>query len=149
MKLGVLKEPEAETRVAIVPTSLKKLLKAGFEVVVESGAGVAANYSDADYEAAGATIAKRSDALACETIITIRFPGVEGIKEGTNLACVSDPFRNPQFVKDCISSNITLMSMDMIPRRLSRAQSMDVNSCLLYTSPSPRDLSTSRMPSSA
>ena len=128
MKLGVLKEPEAETRVAIVPTSLKKLLKAGFEVVVESGAGVAANYSDSDYEAAGATIAKRSDALACENIITIRFPGVEGIKEGTNLACVSDPFRNPQFVKDCISSNITLMSMDMIPRRLSRAQSMDVNS---------------------
>ena len=128
MKLGVLKEPEAETRVAIVPTSLKKLLKAGFEVVVESGAGVAANYSDYDYEAAGATIAKRSDALACENIITIRFPGVEGIKEGTNLACVSDPFRNPQFVKDCISSNITLMSMDMIPRRLSRAQSMDVNS---------------------
>ncbi|MBM54880.1 MAG: NAD(P)(+) transhydrogenase (Re/Si-specific) subunit alpha [Euryarchaeota archaeon] len=128
MKLGVLKEPEAETRVAIVPTSLKKLLKAGFEVVVESGAGVAANYSDSDYEAAGATIAKRSDALACENIITIRFPGVEGIKEGTTLACVSDPFRNPQFVKDCISSNITLMSMDMIPRRLSRAQSMDVNS---------------------
>lgn len=128
MKLGVLKEPEAETRVAIVPTSLKKLLKAGFEVVVESGAGVAANYSDSDYEAAGATIATRSDALACENIITIRFPGVEGIKEGTNLACVSDPFRNPQFVKDCISSNITLMSMDMIPRRLSRAQSMDVNS---------------------
>ena len=62
------------------------------------------------------------------TIITIRFPGVEGMKEGTNLACVSDPFRNPQYVKDCLSSNITLLSMDMIPRRLSRAQSMDVNS---------------------
>ena len=128
MKLGVLKEPEAETRVAIVPTSLKKLLKAGFEVVVESGAGVAANYSDSDYEAAGATVGSREDALACETIITIRFPGVAGIKEGTNLACVSDPFRNPQFVKDCLASNITLLSMDMIPRRLSRAQSMDVNS---------------------
>ena len=40
MKLGVLKEPEGETRVAIVPTSLKKLQKAGFEVVIESGAGV-------------------------------------------------------------------------------------------------------------
>ena len=50
------------------------------------------------------------------------------MKEGTNLACVSDPFRNPQYVKDCLSSNITLLSMDMIPRRLSRAQSMDVNS---------------------
>lgn len=128
MKLGVLKEPEGETRVAIVPTSLKKLQKAGFEVVIESGAGVAANYNDAEYEAAGATVGSRDDALACETIITIRFPGVEGMKEGTNLACVSEPFRNPQFVKDCLANNITLLSMDMIPRRLSRAQSMDVNS---------------------
>ena len=128
MKLGVLKEPEGETRVAIVPTSMKKLLKAGFEVVVEAGAGTAANYADSAYEDAGATIGTREDALSCGTIITIRFPGVEGMKEGTNLACVSDPFRNPQFVKDCLSSNITLLSMDMIPRRLSRAQSMDVNS---------------------
>ena len=128
MKLGVLKEPEGETRVAIVPTSMKKLLKAGFEVIIESGAGVAANYADSAYEEAGATVGSREDALACENVITIRFPGVEGMKEGTNLACVSDPFRNPQFVKDCISSKITLLSMDMIPRRLSRAQSMDVNS---------------------
>ena len=89
---------------------------------------MAANYHDAEYEAAGATVGSRDDALACETIITIRFPGIEGMKEGTNLACVSDPFRNPQFVKDCLASNITLLSMDMIPRRLSRAQSMDVNS---------------------
>ena len=128
MKLGVLKEPEGETRVAIVPTSLKKLQKSGFEVVIEAGAGVAANYHDSEYEAAGATVGSRADALACDNIITIRFPGVEGMKEGTNLACVSDPFRNPQYVKDCLSSNITLLSMDMIPRRLSRAQSMDVNS---------------------
>ena len=128
MKLGVLKEPEGETRVAIVPTSLKKLQKSGFEVVIETGAGVAANYHDSEYEAAGATVGSRADALACDNIITIRFPGVEGMKEGTNLACVSDPFRNPQYVKDCLSSNITLLSMDMIPRRLSRAQSMDVNS---------------------
>ena len=128
MKLGVLKEPEGETRVAIVPTSLKKPQKAGFEVIIESGAGTAANYHDAEYEAAGATVGTRDDALACGTIITIRFPGVEGMKEGTNLACVSDPFRNPQFVKDCLASSITLLSMDMIPRRLSRAQSMDVNS---------------------
>ena len=49
MKLGVLKEPAEETRVAIVPTSMKKLLKAGFEVVIESGAGRLANYSDEEY----------------------------------------------------------------------------------------------------
>ncbi|MGB1955701.1 MAG: NAD(P)(+) transhydrogenase (Re/Si-specific) subunit alpha, partial [Candidatus Poseidoniaceae archaeon] len=128
MKLGVLKEPADETRVAIVPTSMKKLLKAGFEVVVESGAGAAANYSDEAYTNAGATIGSREDALACSNIITIRFPGVDGLADGTILACVSDPFRNPQHVKDCMKANITLLSMDMIPRRLSRAQSMDVNS---------------------
>ena len=128
MKLGVPKEPEGETRVGIVPSSMKKLAKAGFEVLVEKGAGMSANYNDADYEAAGAKIGSRDDVLACQNLVCIRFPGVEGIAAGTNLACVSDPFRNPQYVKACIDANITLLSMDMIPRRLSRAQSMDVNS---------------------
>ena len=128
LRLGVPKEPENETRVGIVPSSMKKLLKAGFEVLVEKGAGIAANYSDADYEAAGAKLVTRQDALSCENIICINFPGVEGIAEQTNLACVADPFRNPDYVKQSINAKITLMSMDMIPRRLSRAQSMDVNS---------------------
>ena len=128
MKLGVPKEPEGETRVGIVPSSMKKLAKAGFEVLIEKGAGISANYNDADYEAAGATLASRDDVLACENIVCIRFPGIEGITAGTNLACVSDPFRNPEYVKACMEANITLLSMDMIPRRLSRAQSMDVNS---------------------
>jgi NAD(P) transhydrogenase subunit alpha len=128
MKLGVPMEPEGETRVGIVPSSMKKLLKAGFEVVIESGAGKAANYHDAEYEKAGATVGTRADALGCTNIVCIRFPGVEGINEGTNLACTSDPFRNPEHVKSCMDAGITLLSMDMIPRRLSRAQSMDVNS---------------------
>ncbi len=122
------KEPDNETRVAIVPSSMKKLLKAGFEVLVEQGAGVSANYSDDEYETAGARIVTREEALNCENVICINFPGVKGIASETNLVCVADPFRNPDFVKQCISSNVTLMSMDMIPRRLSRAQSMDVNS---------------------
>ena len=128
MKLGVLKEPEDESRVSIVPSSLKKLMKAGFEVLVESGAGVRANYSDAEYEAAGATIVDRKAAMACENVVAVRFPGVDGISAGSNLACVSDPFRHPQHVKDCMEAKVNLLSMDMIPRRLSRAQSMDVNS---------------------
>ena len=128
MRLGVPKEPENETRVAIVPSSLKKLLKAGFEVYIEKNAGVSANYHDSDYEAAGAKLVSRKDALGCENIICINFPGTEGIEKKTNLVCVADPFRNPEYVKQCMDSNITLMSMDMIPRRLSRAQSMDVNS---------------------
>ena len=128
LKIGVPKEPENENRVAIVPSSMKKLAKAGFEVLIEKGAGVLANYNDSDYEAAGAILADREAVMSCPNIISINFPGVEGISEGTNLVCVADPFRNPENVKQCMKGNITLMSMDMIPRRLSRAQSMDVNS---------------------
>ena len=128
MKLGVPKEPEGETRVGIVPSSMKKLSRAGFEVFIEAGAGLAANYNDGDYEAAGAKIVSREEALACENIVAIQFPGVDGISEGSNLACVSDPFRHPEYVNACMDAKITLLSMAMIPRRLSRAQSMDVNS---------------------
>jgi len=128
MKLGVPMEPAGETRVAIAPSSMKKLLKAGFEVFIEKGAGKDSNYLDADYESAGAKMATRDEVLSCETIISIRFPGVEGIAKGTRIACVADPFRNPEYVQACIDAGITLLSMDMIPRRLSRAQSMDVNS---------------------
>ena len=128
MRLGVPKEPDNETRVAIVPSSMKKLTKAGFEVFVEQGAGVKANYNDNQYEDAGAKIVSRKEALSCPNIICINFPGTAGISENSNVACVADPFRNPEYVKQCLSANISLMSMDMIPRRLSRAQSMDVNS---------------------
>tara|TARA_B100000900_G_scaffold200904_3_gene170361 strand:+ start:3158 stop:4321 length:1164 start_codon:yes stop_codon:yes gene_type:complete len=128
MKLGVPKEPEGETRVGIVPSSMKKLSRAGFEVYIEQGAGLAANYHDQEYVDAGAHVVSRKEALACENLVCIRFPGTDGINAGTNLACVSDPFRHPEYVKACMEANITLLSMDMIPRRLSRAQSMDVNS---------------------
>lgn len=128
MKIGVPMEPEGETRVAITPMSMKKLLKSGFEVLVEKGAGVSSNYSDSTYEDAGAKVVSRKEALACDTVISIRYPGLDGISKGTRIACVADPFRNPEHVKECIEAGVTLLSMDMIPRRLSRAQSMDVNS---------------------
>ena len=67
MKLGVLVEGGDETRVAIVPNSVPKLMKLGFEVHVESGAGVSAHHLDAEYEAKGASIVSRDDAMACET----------------------------------------------------------------------------------
>ena len=128
MKIGVPMEPEGETRVAITPMSMKKLLKSGFEVLVEKGAGVSSNYSDSTFEDAGAKVVSRKEALACDTVISIRYPGLDGISKGTRIACVADPFRNPEHVKECIEAGVTLLSMDMIPRRLSRAQSMDVNS---------------------
>ena len=128
MKIGVPMEPEGETRVAIVPGSMKKLQKTGFEVIVEKGAGTAANYSDSDYTDAGASIGTRKDVMACEIVISIRLPDTSELSKGQIVACVADPFRHPEKVQACIDGGITLMSMDMIPRRLSRAQSMDVNS---------------------
>ena len=128
MRLGVLKEPEGEDRVAIVPKSLRKLGKAGFEIVIESGAGIAANHLDAEYTDSGATVGSRSDALGAPLIISIHLPDVSDLHSGQVVACVADPFRNPEKVQACLDAGITLLSMDMIPRRLSRAQSMDVNS---------------------
>ena len=128
MKIGVPMEPEGETRVAITPMSMKKLLTSGSEALLEDGAGVSSYYADSEYEGAGAKVVSRQEALSCDTVISIRYPGLDGISKGTRLACVADPFRNPEHVQECIDAGVTLLSMDMIPRRLSRAQSMDVNS---------------------
>lgn len=128
MRLGVLLEPEGESRVAIVPNSVSKLGKAGFEVLIESGAGSESNYSDSMYESKGAKIVSRDEALSADLLVTIHMPNTSTMNSGQMLACVADPFRHPQRVRDAMAAGITLLSMDMIPRRLSRAQSMDVNS---------------------
>ena len=128
VKLGVIAEPEGEDRVAIVPNSLPKLSKIGFEVSVESGAGSSSSYSDDDYESKGAIVTSREVALSADILVTIHLPDSSELKNGQIIACVADPFRHPDRVKKCLESSITLLSMDMIPRRLSRAQSMDVNS---------------------
>ena len=128
MRLGVLREPEGEMRVALVPNSIPKLSKSGFEVFIEEDAGFNANHSNDEYEVRGGKICSREDVLSCELIVSIRTPDLSQISDGTVVICVADPFRNPDTVRQAISSGITLISMDMIPRRLSRAQSMDVNS---------------------
>ena len=76
MRLGVIAEAEAETRVAIVPNAGLKLVKLGFEVVVESGAGDAAHHSDSEYEGKGATICDRATALSADIVIAIGMPAV-------------------------------------------------------------------------
>lgn len=121
-------EPEGENRVAIVPNSVKKLMKKGLEVFIQKGAGEKSNYSNSDYLEVGANICSRDEALSCEIIMSIRMLESSELRKGMNLVCVADPFRHPEKIKSCIDSNVTLFSMDMIPRRLSRAQSMDVNS---------------------
>ena len=128
MRLGVLKEPVGENRVSVVPNSYKKLNKLGFELTVESGAGEISHYSDNEYESAGFTVSDKTSVLESEIVVSISMPDLSYAKEGQIFVCVSDPFRNPSMVKQAIEKKITLISMDMIPRRLSRAQAMDVNS---------------------
>ena len=128
MRLGVLKEPVGENRVSVIPNSYKKLSKLGFELTVESGAGEISHYSDIEYESAGFTVSDKTSVLESDIVVSISMPDLSNAKEGQIFVCVSDPFRNPNTVKLAIEKKITLISMDMIPRRLSRAQAMDVNS---------------------
>ena len=128
MLLGILIEPDGENRVAIVPNSVKKLIKFGFNVIFEKGAGINANYSDIEYSNAGATLGSRIEVLASDILITINMLEKDELRSGLILACIADPFRHPEKINSSLDNKITLFSMDMIPRRLSRAQSMDVNS---------------------
>ncbi len=128
MRLGVLKEPVGENRVSVVPNSYKKLNKLGFELTVESGAGEISHYSDNEYQSIGFTVSDKTSVLESDIVVSISMPDLSNAKEGQIFVCVSDPFRNPSMVKQAIEKKITLISMDMIPRRLSRAQAMDVNS---------------------
>ena len=128
MRLGVVKEPVGENRVSVVPNAYKKLNKLGFELTVESGAGEISHYSDNEYQSAGFTVSDKTSVLESDIVVSISMPDLSNAKEGQIIVCVSDPFRNPSMVKQAIEKKITLISMDMIPRRLSRAQAMDVNS---------------------
>ena len=128
MHIGLLKETGLETRVALVPRSLKKLQAAGFTVTVESGAGASSGHHDAEYTEAGAKVGAREDVLNCDVVVGLHFPSKDHLRPGTILVCVADPFRHPQRVQDCCTNTITLLSLDVIPRRLTNAQGMDVNS---------------------
>ena len=128
MRLGVPLEPEGENRVAIVPNSVPKLSKLGIDVIVESGAGSRSNYSDDEYTSKGAKVGTRIEALESDLLVSINMPDATSMRMNQTVACVADPFRHPDRVRQCMEHGVTLLSMDMIPRRLSRAQSMDVNS---------------------
>jgi len=128
MRIGIPKEKnEKETRVAIVPVSIPKLLKLGFKVVIEKGAGEKSGYTDTEYEEKGAKINSLDEVMKSELIASIDVPDYN-MKKGQMLACVADPFRNLEETKKIIDAGITLMSLEVIPRRLSKGQSMDVNS---------------------
>ena len=131
MTIGVPKEIfPGERRVAAVPEVVEKLIKLGFAVTVESGAGDGANFSDATYVAAGAAIAPSAADLwsKADIVFKVRAPSsaeVALMKEGTTLVSFIWPAQNPELMKELAARKVTVLALDSLPRQLSRAQKMD------------------------
>ncbi|MEM8752026.1 MAG: Re/Si-specific NAD(P)(+) transhydrogenase subunit alpha [Pseudomonadota bacterium] len=135
MKIGALKEVfEGENRVAMTPASAAQLQKLGHECFIETGAGDAARFSDADYEAAGVSVAKDAAALvdAVDVVAKVRPPTdgeVDLLKEGQTLISFFYPAQNEALMKRAADRGATVVAMDMVPR-ISRAQKMDALSSM-------------------
>ncbi|SMF96880.1 NAD(P) transhydrogenase subunit alpha [Methylomagnum ishizawai] len=135
MRIGVPKEIHAgEKRVATVPEVAEKLIKLGFSITVESGAGVGANFSDECYREAGCEIADSADAVwgGSDIVLKVRGPQpseVEKLKEGSHLVSFLWPAQNPELLDSLAAKNATVLAMDAVPR-ISRAQKLDALSSM-------------------
>jgi NAD(P) transhydrogenase subunit alpha len=129
--IGIPTEGAAlEKRVATVPEVVEKLVKLGFSVMVQSGAGDAANCDDASYRAAGATIADSAAALwsGSDIVFKVRPPSMEEVglmREGGTLISFIWPAQNPDLMQALAAKKTTVLAIDSLPRQLSRAQKMD------------------------
>jgi NAD(P) transhydrogenase subunit alpha len=130
MQLVIPRETQSgENRVSATPETVKKLVRLGAEVVIESGAGTGAGISDADYEAAGASIGSDRSALlgSADMVLRLRKPEMDEIsqlKAGCIHVSYLDPFNEKDLIKAFASQNVTAVSMEMIPRS-TRSQKMD------------------------
>ena len=133
MRLGVPKESRAgETRVAATPKTVERLVKLGYDVVIESGAGAAAAFSDAAYEAAGATVGSAEDAWGADLVTKVNAPSpaeIGRLREGATLASLLAPATSPDLVRALTDRKVTALAMDAVPR-ISRAQALDVLSSM-------------------
>jgi H+-translocating NAD(P) transhydrogenase subunit alpha len=129
--IGIPRETAAgEKRVASVPDVVEKLIKLGFKVCIESGAGDAANFSDEVYSAAGAVIMDSAAKLwgASDMVLKVRGPSVEEVglmKIGATLVSFIWPAQNPELLKLLAAKKATVLAIDALPRTISRAQKMD------------------------
>ncbi len=129
--IGVPRETAVEEkRVASVPDVVEKLVKLGFKVAVQSGAGEAANSDDEAYRAAGAEIVSDAPALwrAADIVFKVRAPTAEEVglmHEGQALISFIWPAQNPELLKQLADKKVTVLAIDALPRQLSRAQKMD------------------------
>jgi proton-translocating NAD(P)+ transhydrogenase subunit alpha len=131
MKLAILKERRAgETRVAATPDTVKKLKALGLDVTVETGAGAGARIADADYVAAGASIAPDAVTALKDADIVLKVRGAEdseiaAMKTGAVFAALLAPYTEKDAPAKLAAAGVDAFAMEFIPR-ISRAQSMDV-----------------------
>ncbi len=137
MKIGIPKESTpGEQRVAMVPSALAGLVRAGAEVTVEAGAGDAAGYSDEEYVDKGARIADSRDALFrdAELLLMVRTPPASPgggneelarLRSGQVVVGAADPLGSPAEIARLAETGATLFAMELIPR-ITRGQSMDI-----------------------
>jgi NAD(P) transhydrogenase subunit alpha len=130
MKIAVLKEATAgETRVAAIPETVKKFVALGAEFAVEKGAGKGASISDAEFEAAGAKLVGRAEALnGAGIILCVNGPdaaSLKGAEEGALLVGALDPARRREAIDGYALAGLEALAMEWMPR-ITRAQSMDI-----------------------
>jgi H+-translocating NAD(P) transhydrogenase subunit alpha len=131
MKLAVPKETASgETRVAATPESVKKLKALGLDVAVETGAGAAAHIADADYAAAGASIAPDARTLLADADIVLKVRGPSAaesglIRQGAVVAALLAPHNEKAAIAALAAQGAVAFAMELLPR-ISRAQAMDV-----------------------
>lgn len=127
--VGVPKETGAgETRVAATPDSIKRLVKYGFDLQVEEGAGEAAGFHDEDYDKVGAQVVSAKEAWAGDVVAKVAPPTQQetsAINSGAMIVSLLEPFRNVQLLEGFAQNKIDALALEAIPRT-SRAQSMDV-----------------------
>ncbi|MFZ9667008.1 MAG: Re/Si-specific NAD(P)(+) transhydrogenase subunit alpha [Steroidobacteraceae bacterium] len=135
LTIGVPRETFAgEKRVAAAPEVVEKLIKLGFKVCIESGAGAAANFGDAAFVAAGASISANAAELfaGSDIIFKVRAPSPEevvALRPGTTVISFIWPAQNPELMKQMAERRLTVLAMDSVPR-ISRAQKMDALSSM-------------------
>ncbi|RLP07141.1 Re/Si-specific NAD(P)(+) transhydrogenase subunit alpha [Propionibacterium australiense] len=128
MRIGIPRESlPGEQRVAATPKTVPQLIKLGYSVVVEQGAGERASYLDDEYEAAGAGLVDTETVWASDVVMAVNEPSVEELgmmRPGATLITFLHPRANPDLVEALQKAGVTGLSMDMVPR-ISRAQAMD------------------------
>lgn len=135
MKIGIPNEIyPGENRVATTPEVAQQLMKLGYHVSIESGAGESANFTDSAYRDSEVTIRKDAKSLyeKAEIILKVRAPEADEIaliKEGSTLISFIWPAQNEELMKQLADRNITVLAMDSVPR-ISRAQKMDALSSM-------------------